>query len=181
MINGYITLKDASELSGKEVEALKKQCQEGRIRGAIKQGKVWFVPRSEILVDDSVKLDGTLGFVHTFIEAAGDSASVGVTVVAGGRVISGQMISRKEYLSAFRNNFKQALPFEQDSDNPLYDVVDQYMDNLEQTKEEGLPGFIHLKNYSISGVNNGYRMGNSYIRVKYSSIDAFTLGEHTKE
>lgn len=177
MMNSYITLKEASELSGKEVEALKKQCQEGRIRGAIKRGKAWFVPRSEILVDDVVMADGTLGFLSIFIEAAGDNASAGVTVVAGGQVISGQMVTRKQYLHDFRDKLKNALPKSKDGNDPIHEVVDKYVKDLEDTKEGSAPGFLHLKDYSIAGVNNGHKLEGAYIRIKYSSIEAFTLGE----
>lgn len=181
MMDNYITLKEANELSGREIEALKKQCQEGRIRGAIKKGKAWFVPRSEVIVSGEAKYDGTLSFMDIFITAAGENASAGVTVIAGGQVISGQMVSRKEYLHAFRDKLKGALPFAESESNPIHDVIDQYTKSLEDAKEEGLPGFLHIKDYSIATVNDGDKINGAYIRIKYSSIEAFTLGEISKE
>ncbi len=178
-MDNYITLKEASELSGKEVEALKKQCQEGRIRGAIKKGKVWFVPRSEILVSGEERSDGTLGFMDILIRAGGESSSAGVTVVAGGQVISGQMVSKKEYLHHFRDSLKKSMP-DTSGEKPLHNVLDQYIEGLE-SNEETSPSFLHLRDYSIADINNGYKLDGAYIRIRYSSIDAFMLGEIRKE
>lgn len=178
MMDNYITLKEAGELSGKEVETLKKQCQEGRIRGAIKKGKAWFVPRNEILVSGEEKSDGTLGFMDILIRASGENSSAGVTVVAGGQVISGQMISRKEYLHHFRDSLKKSIP-DASGETSLHGVLDQYIKSLEDKDEIG-PSFLHLRDYSISSVNDGYKLDGAYIRVRYSSIDAFMLGEISK-
>lgn len=43
-IPGYLTVSEAEERYGVKADTLKRQCQRGKIRGAIKQGKTWFVP-----------------------------------------------------------------------------------------------------------------------------------------
>lgn len=43
-IPGYLTVSEAKERYGVKADTLKRQCQRGKIRGAIKQGKTWFVP-----------------------------------------------------------------------------------------------------------------------------------------
>lgn len=43
-IPGYLTLKEAEERYGVKADTLKRRCQSGSVKGAIKQGKTWFVP-----------------------------------------------------------------------------------------------------------------------------------------
>ncbi|MBI4089092.1 MAG: helix-turn-helix domain-containing protein [Candidatus Levybacteria bacterium] len=43
-IPGYLTVSEAEERYGIKADTLKRQCQKGKVRGAIKQGKTWFVP-----------------------------------------------------------------------------------------------------------------------------------------
>lgn len=43
-IPGYLTLAEAETVYGIKADTLKKQCQSGKIIGAIKKGKTWFVP-----------------------------------------------------------------------------------------------------------------------------------------
>ena len=43
-IPGYLTLAEAEDRYGVKADTLKKHCQNGKIKGAIRQGKTWFVP-----------------------------------------------------------------------------------------------------------------------------------------
>lgn len=43
-IPGYLTLSEAEERYGVKADTLKRRCQNGKVIGAIKQGKTWFVP-----------------------------------------------------------------------------------------------------------------------------------------
>lgn len=43
-IPGYLTVSEAEERYGVKADTLKRRCQKGKVRGAIKQGKTWFVP-----------------------------------------------------------------------------------------------------------------------------------------
>ncbi|MFA6518887.1 MAG: hypothetical protein WCV93_04555 [Candidatus Shapirobacteria bacterium] len=43
-IPGYLTLSEAEERYKVKADTLKKKCQNGKIKGAVKQGKTWFVP-----------------------------------------------------------------------------------------------------------------------------------------
>ena len=174
MIKGYITLKQASEISGKEVEALKKQCQDGRIRGAIKQGKAWFVPHSEIIVGSGAE-NGTLGFLLSMIEAAGPNSSASVTLVSNGAFIQGELIGRKEYIGRFRNDLLNNMPFAE-KDNAFKEFADKYFNDLEGRDEVGTPSFIHLKIVSTSQIADGETVKESYLRIKYEAVDGFLLG-----
>ena len=44
----YVTLKEAEDLSKIKADTLKKRCQNNQILGAIKKGKMWFIPRDSI-------------------------------------------------------------------------------------------------------------------------------------
>ena len=174
MIKGYITLKEASSISGKEVEALKKQCQDGRIRGAIKQGKTWFVPYSEIIVDTRVG-NATLGFMLNFIEAAGAGSSFGVTLIVNGTFIQGDLITKKEYIQKFKNDLVENASFKSDS-TEFHNFIKTYFTEIEEMKEEGTPSFVHLKNIATSQIGGGDILKNSYLRIKYEAIDGFLMG-----
>lgn len=185
MIKGYITLKQASEISGKDVEALKKQCQTGRIRGAIKQGKTWFVPQSEIVVDDTSIGNGTLNFAVSLVESMkGDStsnASLGVTLIIRGSFIQGELIPKREYLRHFRESMLSKVNFhgEAAKDNfpeKFQDFTNKYFDELEEKDEQGLPSFIHLRNIRSYQLGGGDKLDNSYLRVATNSVDGFMLG-----
>jgi hypothetical protein len=185
MIKGYITLKQASEVSGKEVEALKKQCQDGRIRGAIKQGNAWFVPLSEIVVDETSIGNGTLNFLVSIVESTKgndeSSASFGVTFIINGSIIQGELIPRQEYLRHFREsmltkiNF-QGQPINDEFKTKFQDFTNKYFDQLVEKDEEGIPSFIHLRKFSSHQIKNGEMIQGSYLRLKTSSIDGFMLG-----
>lgn len=181
MIKGYITLKQASELSGKEVEALKKQCQDGRIRGAIKQGKAWFVPLSEILVNDSTIGNGTLNFLLSLVDSAGDGTNMGITLYIQGAIVEGTLISRKEYIQYFRNTILDTVKInfsdsKQETTNKFQEFTQKYFDELEKADDVGIPSFVHLKDVSSSQIANGATSNGSYLRIKYEAVDGFILG-----
>jgi hypothetical protein len=41
----YLSLSEAEKVYGVKPDTLKRRCQKGRVRGAVKQGKMWFVPQ----------------------------------------------------------------------------------------------------------------------------------------
>lgn len=185
MIKGYITLKQASEISGKEVEALKKQCQTGRIRGAIKQGKTWFVPQGEIIVDDNTTGNGTLNFLVSLVELSRsdekNSVSFGVSILVNGTFIQGDLVSKSEYLQHFRNSMLTKISFggeaaKNDFTDKFNDFTNKYFNALQEKDEDGIPSFIHLRNISSGQIAGMDTIEGSYIRIKTSSIDGFMLG-----
>lgn len=189
MIKGYITLKQASDISGKEVEALKKQCQTGRIRGAIKQGKTWFVPQSEIVIDETSAGNGTLSYLTSLIELTkGDDeskTSFGITLIISGSFIQGELIPKREYLRHFRESMLSKVNFhgkakESGFETKFRDFTNKYFDELEQKDEQGIPSFIHLRRVSSSQLDNETPVEGSYLRISSSSIDGFMLGTTRK-
>jgi len=43
-VPGYLTLEEAESIYGTKADTLKRRCQNGKVIGAIKKGKTWFVP-----------------------------------------------------------------------------------------------------------------------------------------
>lgn len=176
MIKGYITLKEASELSGISVEALKKRCQEGRLRGALKKGNSWFVPQSEIVVDNDNIADGSLSFVDLIVGAS-DSARVGVTLFVGGAVISGDLVSRKVYLQNFKQNMLNTLKLtDGEAQAKLVETTTAYFDNLIEQDDKGGMTFIHLDDVQYYDGGTPHDIKPANLRIRVSSIDGFVLG-----
>jgi hypothetical protein len=181
MIKGDLTLKEASDLSGISVEALKKRCQEGRLRGALKKGNGWFVPQSEIVVDNDNIADGSLNFINIIIEAS-DTARVGVTLFVGGSVISGDLISRKEYLQNFKHHMLKMLKFgDDDTQTKLKETTTTYFDDLISQDEKGAMTFIHLDDVEYYDGGTPHDIKPANLRIRTSSIDGFILGRRTKD
>lgn len=181
MIKGYITLKEASEISGINIEAYKKRCQEGKIRGALKKGNGWFIPHSEVVVNDDVIADGSLSLLITFVEAApAGGVSFGITVFLKGAVISGRLVSRETYLNKFKEDVITGTNFKvagDDIQSKFDETVGVYFDNLLETKEEGTPTFIHMMNSSVAmGKNDLISLNPASLRIRLASVDGFILG-----
>ncbi len=181
MIKGYLTLKEASDLSGISVEALKKRCQEGRLRGALKKGNGWFVPQSEIVVDSDNVADASLNFISIIVEAS-DSARVGITLFVGGAVISGDLISRKVYLQNFKQNMISTLKFaDEEVQTKLTETTSTYFDDLIERNEEGGMTFIHLDDVQYYDGDTPHDIKPGQLRIRVSSIDGFLLGRRKAE
>jgi hypothetical protein len=46
--DGYITVADASKLSGRGIKMIARLCQSGRLAGAEKIGNAWLIPRASV-------------------------------------------------------------------------------------------------------------------------------------
>lgn len=55
---GYYTTKEAAEKLGfKTGDSLKHYCQQGKINGAVKVGKTWFIPEQWILEAENTPIN----------------------------------------------------------------------------------------------------------------------------
>ena len=185
MIKGYLTLKEASEISGINVEALKKRCQEGKIRGALKKGRGWFVPHSEIVINDGGTTDGSLSLLITFVEAApAGMVKFGVTLFVNGIMISGSLVSRETYLKRLEEDMTTKAISVKGFDGAdkfqakLNETIKLYIDNLLGVNEEGMPAFIHMTDVSvINGMRDHLVLKPANMRIRLGSIDGFMLGK----
>lgn len=192
---GYITLQEAARRSGKTVEALKKQCQDGRLRGAIKQGSVWFVPQSEIVISPGQENDGALRLALTMTEAtakADVSGGFAATLYVHGVIVTGTLIPRAEYLKRYREQLRSAFKVAGEPEGEVNDETEQLINkgldayfeavfNVNERQDQPIQ-FVHLKDVSVMAGTNIVPQQNALLRIKLASVDGFTFGrmEQTK-
>lgn len=176
--HGYITLKEASELSGISIETLKKQCQSGRIRGSIKEAGSWFVPRDEIIIkplDANSAGDDALILLTLLAESA--EVGVNVTLYLEGLVIEGLLISTKKYVSHMRENLKIGFGFDDaEAKNMVDAALNGYFENILQKSHEGRPQFVHLEQVTVKLGTLDYEPKTALLRLKLDSIVGLQLG-----
>jgi hypothetical protein len=170
---GYITLKEAERISGISVEALKKQCQTGRLRGAVKEAGSWFVPRGEIVVEPGHPEDDALGLLIIMAEAAG--VGTGVTVYVNGLVIEGRLISAEKYVAYMRQNTKVTLGIDTKTQETLDKAMSAWYKNILE-KEVKAGHFLHLEHVSVRQGGGDYEPRGALLRLRLDSIDGFQLG-----
>lgn len=175
---GYITLKEAEEISGVSVETLKKQCQTGRIRGAVKEAGSWFVPRDEIIIKP-VKTghpdDSALILMVILAEISG--LGVNVTLYMNGLIIEGMLISTERYLNNMRENTAVNVTFNDPEAQQMVDrTIDSYYESLLKRREEGNNDFVHLERVTIKQSGSDYEPIGALLRLRLDAIDGFQLG-----
>ncbi|HSW74873.1 MAG TPA: hypothetical protein VLG16_03315 [Candidatus Saccharimonadales bacterium] len=171
---GYINLKEAERISGKTLEALKKQCQEGRIRGAVKDAGSWYVPRDEILVQPTEPSDDALTLMAIGAEAAG--TGVNITVYLKGLVIEGRLISTKRYIEYMREHTKVIYKNNSETQDMINKTMSHYYDQiLDQTKDSRID-FLHLEHATVLAGSGAYEPNGALLRLKIDEIDGFQLG-----
>ncbi len=171
---GYINLKEAERISGKTLEALKKQCQEGRIRGAIKDAGSWYVPRDEILVKPAEPSDDALTLMAIGAEAAG--MGVNVTVYLKGLVIEGRLISTKRYIEYMREHTKITYGNDKEIEEMINKTMSHYYDQiLDRTKDSRID-FLHIEHATVLAGSGSYEPKGALLRLKIDEIDGFQLG-----
>ncbi len=179
---GYITLKEASELSGIGSEALKKRCQEGKIPGALKQGKTWFVPRSEVVKDETA---GTDFYIDVLSKLAESGLGFGVTLFVNGVIVSGDLISSKKYIHEVN---KAIIGSGDHADDKTKSVVTNLFekffkavtDKIDEGGEDRLIKHLHMNNVEVfadSSDTIGFTDG--LLRIKKDQIDGFIWGRGT--
>lgn len=163
---GYLTLQEAEKITGIKADTFKKRCQEGKIRGAIKQGKTWFVPKDEIVRGETIS-DPTLLVCAILCNSELDS-EIKVTLVADGNQIKGTMVSQKKYNESFIENLKN------NNGGEMFDImIKRFTPVLTENSEETSNRFIHIKDpFFIQ--NDESLIG--VLRIKTTSISCFKIG-----
>lgn len=176
----YITLKEAEKLTGIKADTLKKRCQEGQIRGAIKQGKTWFVPRDELIQLPHVQQDAALRMLAVMAESG---VSFPITILVKGMYIAGVTVDHKRYYKHLRDSFfkgfdspdeNRKMPTE--TLNKIKDALDKNLFERVNEDKEYTIRHLHLSTYVIPQSGNSDLTRGAYLRVKISSIDGFAYG-----
>lgn len=179
---GYITLKEASEISGIAIETLKKQCQSGRIRGAVKEAGSWFVPRDEILIkpiDGGGLKDDALILMVIFAEAA--NTGVNVTLYTNGLVIEGLLISTNKYIEHMKKHTNVSLGFEDtEMQQMINSSLEVYYDKILKKNDNESFKYVHLEQVLVKQAGGDYEPQGALLRLKIDSVDGFQLGTTKK-
>lgn len=180
---GYITLNRASELSGIKSDTLKKRCQDGKISGAIKRGKVWLIPKREIIkLPESLDNDLLLEFLVRIADS--ETAGLGITLLISGKLLSGQLISAKKYYSLTKDSIKK-----HSTDTRLSNFLDKALfDPFEKALPKGFSEvmkspvlFLHLADPIIMEDGRSRKIEGTTLRLRMDSVQGFFFGEITIE
>jgi hypothetical protein len=174
---GYITLSQAETLSGIKADTLKKRCQEGKIKGAMKQGKTWFIPKNEVIKDNNTQKDRPL---HSLAALAEAGLNINVTLFSNGIILNGNLISSKDYYERMRLKLEQKLSsFTGNNigmDDKFTGLLDLMFDEkvILTEKETGKEvKSIHLDNVKMLRGESFQNLGQNIVNIKLSSINGF--------
>jgi hypothetical protein len=187
---GYLTLIEAEELSGIKADTLKKRCQEGRIAGAIKQGKTWFVPESEI-VKRAGSVDDTI--LQNFALAAHMHMTFPVTVMVKGAVISGNLISMERFGELTLETMEQGVVVDQAGTRPDKETLDSFSKAFKlvlgapparpKKDEDQIRrfNFLHLDKVALQMGSSFSPLKPAALRIRIDSVDGFWYGSANPE
>jgi hypothetical protein len=189
----YITLAEAEEISGIKADTLKKRCQEGKIKGAIKEAKTWKIPRSEIIKAPNIFSKDS--FLQTLVAVINTHIiSFNISLICNGVIISGIVIPPRVYfekikesltydtlkgnknddldilISPILNIFINSLPEEPKSVEDQKEVIKNFNFDI---------SFIHLKDVTICQSGQKLKLGDIPIRIALKDVSAFYPGEST--
>jgi hypothetical protein len=184
---GYLTLTEAESISGIKADTLKKRCQEGRISGAIKQGKTWFVPHGEIVKEPDLPQKDAI--LHNFALAADLGMEMPVTLFFQGSTISGIVIPMRKFTEATATMMKKGMTFTNDVDadtenliRKSFDKMLYHQDDVKKDDEEiKVFNFLHLRDAALLMGNKFTPLEPAYIRVRLDSISGFMYGSITSD
>ncbi len=122
MSDQFLTLKGVSILTKINVETLKKQCQAGKIIGAIKIGKTWLIPQT---------------FIKSLIKPRVGVYIDGANMLHGG-LNSGWMIDYDKLVNHLKSKFNPAII-------SFYDSVGYELDDKRKPKKDRTGSYIQKK------------------------------------
>ncbi|MFP2911402.1 gas vesicle accessory protein GvpU [Pyxidicoccus sp. 3LFB2] len=112
--------------------------------------------------------------------------SMGVTLSVGGTVITGQLISGKEFLELSAGQVSDVFKRLGVSEESAKSIKESFSNPAQKLyREEADPqptgyGYIHLKNARIVAGASSHTLGGSIWRSRLSAVDGFSLGELTQ-
>ncbi|MBZ4418028.1 gas vesicle accessory protein GvpU [Myxococcus sp. RHSTA-1-4] len=112
--------------------------------------------------------------------------SIGVTLSVGGTVVTGQLISGKEYLELSAGQISDAfkrLGVSEEGAKGIKESLASPAERLYREETDAQPagyGYIHLKDARIVTGAASHALGGSLWRARLSTVDGFSLGELTQ-
>ncbi len=113
-------------------------------------------------------------------------SAMGVTLTVGGTVVTGQLISGKEYLELSAGQISDVfkrLGVSEEGAKTIKESFSKPAQKLYSEEAEAQPtgyGYIHLKNARIVAGATSHTLGGSLWRSRLSAVDGFSLGELTQ-
>jgi hypothetical protein len=101
-------------------------------------------------------------------------AEIGVTLIVGGTVISGQAISGKQYFAEFGKSFAAANVFNNDQRKAIEETYKEFGEKRYASLPAAELWFVHLKNVVIWHGEEPSRL--PLFRVRFAAIEGFTIG-----
>ena len=103
---------------------------------------------------------------------------VGVTLIVGGQVIAGDLVSGQQYAEQAANSFRAA-----NADEKVKDTLAKFFDNLAEDyrpyEATEIPlNYLHIKDPSyLRGNGNWVKFNGSIMRIFISKVDGFSQGK----
>jgi hypothetical protein len=114
------------------------------------------------------------------------SSSMGVTLSVGGTVVTGQLISGKQYLELSAGQISDEFKRLGVSEEGAKSIKESFSKAAGRLYPEGVDsqpagyGYIHLRNARIVSGTGVHTQVGSLWRSRLSSVDGFSLGELTQ-
>lgn len=127
---------------------------------------------------DGVSVDWYLQRLVSMVNRA--PIEMGISLVANGALVSGTLISGKQYFETFAREISQAWPGDDEAKESIRSAFASNAEMYEaDTEEENLPlpQYIHLKNATVRTPNGPIpAQGGMLWRGKLNAISGFSLG-----
>ncbi|MCX5542594.1 gas vesicle protein [Paraburkholderia sp. CNPSo 3076] len=102
---------------------------------------------------------------------------MGITLVCGGSVVSGTLISGATYFESFADAFTSAWPTEDEGRNTMRDALSRPASMYGAGKSDALgPSFIHLKNARVCTPSGSAPNPGMLWRGRLTEVSGFSLG-----
>lgn len=138
-------------------------------------------------VTETVRIDDKDWFLQMLVGLANDGMGVSLTLNVGGLLVTGNLVSGKEYFLEFGKIFAKSIDPE-DGQNAR-DIRESYKTMAEDIYDQkdgekpSPPSYLHMKNakyFSISGDSLPSNDDVSLWRGKVSEVGGFSLGSFSK-
>ncbi|MFM0060631.1 hypothetical protein PQR64_33910 [Paraburkholderia phytofirmans] len=115
---------------------------------------------------------------HLVTMANTEGVEMGITVILGGTVVTGQLISGKTYFESFGEMFASAWNADEDGKKAIQDAMSEpaKMYGPGQSDAAG-PSFIHLKNATVRTPSGALPNEGALWRGRLTEVSGFMLGE----
>lgn len=181
----YLPIDEAAALSGIDAVVLTRHCEVGSLR-AVRRDSMWWIPRSEIITYPAPFRDTIF---NEFIRANRLGLSLSVTLLVHGSLLSGRLVSIREFILECRGSMYQGAEEEPtnlgntlDKAKTLIDETlkgpagkDLSYDELfsDPADDPYFYNYCHLKGVSMRQGDQCVRLTDKVMHIRVEAIDGF--------